>query len=82
VSWTVDLTASAQRDLRRLDRPVAPRILDALARLADTGQAMSPGCRAKLATRSLTSVGNEADLIRRRKPLAAHTISCPLRVSC
>jgi mRNA interferase RelE/StbE len=38
VSWTVVLTASAQRDLRRLDRPVATRILDALARLADTGQ--------------------------------------------
>jgi len=38
VSRTVVLTASAQRDLRRLDRPVATRILDALARLADTGQ--------------------------------------------
>jgi mRNA interferase RelE/StbE len=38
VSWTVVLTASAQRDLRRLDRPVAGRILDALARLANTGQ--------------------------------------------
>jgi mRNA interferase RelE/StbE len=38
VSWTVVLTASAQRDLRRLDRPVATRILDALTRLADTGQ--------------------------------------------
>jgi mRNA interferase RelE/StbE len=38
VSWTVVLTASAQRDLRRLDRPVATRILDALAQLADTGQ--------------------------------------------
>ena len=38
MSWTVVLTASAQRDLRRLDRPVAARILDALARLADTGQ--------------------------------------------
>ena len=38
MSWTVVLTASAQRDLRRLDRPVATRILDALARLADTGQ--------------------------------------------
>jgi mRNA interferase RelE/StbE len=38
VSWTVVLTASAQRDLRRLDRPVATRILDALSRLADTGQ--------------------------------------------
>jgi mRNA-degrading endonuclease RelE of RelBE toxin-antitoxin system len=38
VTWTVVLTANAQRDLRRLDRPVATRILDALARLADTGQ--------------------------------------------
>jgi len=38
VSWTVVLTASAQRDLQRLDRPVAGRILDALARLAETGQ--------------------------------------------
>jgi mRNA interferase RelE/StbE len=38
VSWTVVLTASAQRDLRRLDRPVAGRVLDTLARLADTGQ--------------------------------------------
>jgi mRNA-degrading endonuclease RelE of RelBE toxin-antitoxin system len=38
VSRTVVLTASAQRDLRRLDRPVATRILDALTRLADTGQ--------------------------------------------
>jgi mRNA interferase RelE/StbE len=38
VSWTVVLTAGAQRDLRRLDRPVATRILDALARFADTGQ--------------------------------------------
>jgi mRNA-degrading endonuclease RelE of RelBE toxin-antitoxin system len=38
VSGTVVMTASAQRDTRRLDRPVATRILDALARLADTGQ--------------------------------------------
>ena len=38
MSRTVVLTASAQRDLRRFDRPVATRILDALARLADTGQ--------------------------------------------
>jgi mRNA interferase RelE/StbE len=38
VSWTVVLTASAQRDLRRLDRPVAARILDAITRLAGTGQ--------------------------------------------
>jgi mRNA interferase RelE/StbE len=38
VSWTVVLTGSAQRDLRRLDPPVAKRILDALARFADTGQ--------------------------------------------
>jgi hypothetical protein len=33
VSWTVVLTASAQRDLRRLDRPVATHIFDALTRL-------------------------------------------------
>jgi mRNA-degrading endonuclease RelE of RelBE toxin-antitoxin system len=33
VSWTVVLTACAQRDLRRLDRSVATHILDALARL-------------------------------------------------
>jgi mRNA interferase RelE/StbE len=38
VSWTVVLTAGAQRDLRRLDQPVATRILNALIRLADTGQ--------------------------------------------
>jgi mRNA interferase RelE/StbE len=38
VNWTVVLTAPAQRDLRRLDPPVATRILDALARLAATGQ--------------------------------------------
>jgi mRNA interferase RelE/StbE len=38
VSWTVVLTASAQRDLRRLDRPIATRVLDGLTRLADTGQ--------------------------------------------
>ena len=38
MSRTVVLTASAQRDLRRLDRPVATRILDALVWLADTGQ--------------------------------------------
>jgi hypothetical protein len=38
VSWTVVLTGSARRDLRRLDPPVASRILDALTRLADTGQ--------------------------------------------
>ena len=38
MSWTVVLTASAQRDIRRLDRPVAARILDALTRLADSGQ--------------------------------------------
>ena len=38
MSWTVVLTASAQRDLRRLDRPVATRILDALTQLAETGQ--------------------------------------------
>jgi mRNA-degrading endonuclease RelE of RelBE toxin-antitoxin system len=39
VNWTVVLRASAQRDLRRLDRPVAGRIVDALTRLAATGQA-------------------------------------------
>ena len=38
MNWTVILTASAQRDLRRFDRPMATRILDALAQLADTGQ--------------------------------------------
>jgi mRNA interferase RelE/StbE len=38
VNWTVVLTASAQRDLRRLDRPVATRVINALTRLADTGQ--------------------------------------------
>ena len=38
MSWTVVLTASAQRDVRRLDRPVAARIFNALTRLADTGQ--------------------------------------------
>ena len=38
MNWTVVLTASAQRDLRRLDRPVAGHIVDALTRLADTGQ--------------------------------------------
>lgn len=32
VSWTVVLTASTQRDLRRLDRPAAGRVLDPLAR--------------------------------------------------
>ena len=38
MSWTVDLSPSARRDLTRLDRPVARRILDALTRFADTGQ--------------------------------------------
>jgi mRNA-degrading endonuclease RelE of RelBE toxin-antitoxin system len=38
VSWTVVLTGRARRDLTRLDRPVARRILDALTRFADTGQ--------------------------------------------
>lgn len=38
MSWTVVLTVSAQRDLRRLDRPVATRILEALSRLAESGQ--------------------------------------------
>jgi mRNA interferase RelE/StbE len=37
MSWTVIWAPSAQRDLRRLDRPVAARILDALSRFADTG---------------------------------------------
>ncbi len=38
MSWTVVLTGSARRDLRRLDRPVAVRIVEALERLATTGQ--------------------------------------------
>jgi mRNA interferase RelE/StbE len=38
VSWTVVLTGSARRDLRRLDRRVAVRIIEALERLATTGQ--------------------------------------------
>ena len=38
MSWTVLLTGSARRDLRRLDPPVASRMLDALDRLAPTGQ--------------------------------------------
>jgi mRNA interferase RelE/StbE len=38
MSWTVVLTGSARRDVRRRDPPVASRILDALARFADTGQ--------------------------------------------
>ena len=38
MSWTVVLTGSARRDVRRLDPPVASRILDALIRFADTGQ--------------------------------------------
>jgi mRNA interferase RelE/StbE len=38
VNWTVVLTGSARRDLRRLDRPVAVRIVEALERLATTGQ--------------------------------------------
>lgn len=37
MSWTVVLTGRARRDLTRVDRPVAARILDALARFADTG---------------------------------------------
>jgi hypothetical protein len=48
VSRTVVLTASAQRDLRRLDRPVATRILDALTRLPIPAKAMSPGYGAPL----------------------------------
>ena len=39
MSWPVVLTPSAQRDLRRLDPPIAKRVLEALARFADT----SPG---------------------------------------
>jgi mRNA interferase RelE/StbE len=38
MSWPVVLTPSAQRDLRRLDPPIAKRVLAALARFADTGQ--------------------------------------------
>lgn len=38
MSWTVTLTGSARRDIRRLDSPVAARILEALERLATTGQ--------------------------------------------
>jgi mRNA interferase RelE/StbE len=34
---TIDYTRRAQRDLRRLDRPVAERILEALERLARDG---------------------------------------------
>jgi len=37
VSWTVILSPSSQRDLTRLDRPVAARILDALTRFGETG---------------------------------------------
>jgi hypothetical protein len=36
VSWTIVLTASAQRDLWRLDRPVAGRVIDTFARHAAT----------------------------------------------
>ena len=38
MSWTVIPTGSARRDIRRLDPPVAARILDALDRPATTGQ--------------------------------------------
>jgi mRNA interferase RelE/StbE len=38
MSWTVVLTTRAERDLRRLDPPIAKRILEALERFADTGQ--------------------------------------------
>jgi mRNA interferase RelE/StbE len=38
VSWRVVLTGRARRDLRRLDPPIASRILDALDHLAATGQ--------------------------------------------
>jgi mRNA interferase RelE/StbE len=35
VTWTVDWTSRAQRDLRRLDRDVAARVVRAVGRLAD-----------------------------------------------
>ena len=38
MTWTVILTGSSRRDIRRLDPPVAARILDALDRLVTTGQ--------------------------------------------
>lgn len=38
MSWTVILTGSARCDIWWLDPPVASRILDALDRLATTGQ--------------------------------------------
>ena len=36
MSWRIELTGPARRDLRRLDRGVAARILDALTRLAES----------------------------------------------
>jgi mRNA interferase RelE/StbE len=38
MTWRVELTPSAQRDLRRLDPPIAKRILEALSRFATTGR--------------------------------------------
>lgn len=38
MSWSVVYTPPAARDLRRLDRADAARIVAALRRLADTGQ--------------------------------------------
>lgn len=36
MTWTIDLTGPARRDLRRLDKQVAARIVAALQRLAET----------------------------------------------
>ena len=38
MTWTVEITAPARRDLRRLDRQVAARVIEAIERLATTGQ--------------------------------------------
>jgi mRNA-degrading endonuclease RelE of RelBE toxin-antitoxin system len=38
VTWLVQFTPRAQREIRRLDRQTADRVLRALTRLADTGQ--------------------------------------------
>jgi mRNA interferase RelE/StbE len=38
MTWRVEIASSAERDLRRLDRPVAARVLDALSRFAETGE--------------------------------------------
>ena len=37
IHWRLVYANSARRDLRRLDRPIRDRILDALERLADHG---------------------------------------------